>query len=215
MAKKMINVILADDQVLLRETLGKIISIDSEINVMDMVGTGKEVIASCEKNKPDMILMDIEMPEIDGISALKIIKEKHPEIKVIILTTFENTENIIDAFIKKADGYIVKDIGCEELISTIKCVQYGLTVMHNSVKKIMINEFKNRTHHTHSYTEIISLEEIDIVRLIVNGKSNKEISRILNYSEGTIKNKVSKIYEKLDISDRLQLALYAVENGIE
>ncbi|QZY53711.1 response regulator [Crassaminicella profunda] len=211
----MIKIIIADDQVLLRKSLGQIISTDEEIIVADMVGSGKEAIASCEKNKPDIVLMDIEMPQMDGISALKIIKEKYPEIKVIILTTFDNAENIVESFLSEADGYIVKDIDCEELITTIKCVNYGLTVVHKSVKKIMVNKFKKMSNSKKTYTDLLSLEEIDMIRLIVAGKSNKEIGKAFGYTEGTVKNKVSRIYEKLKIKDRLQLAVYAVENGIE
>jgi DNA-binding NarL/FixJ family response regulator len=159
--------------------------------------------------------MDIEMPEMDGISALKIIKEKYKDTKVIILTTFENTENIVDAFLAEADGYITKDIDCDELIATIKCVNYGLTVIHKSVKKIMVDKFTRVSEGKKNYQNLLTSEEIEIVRGIVNGKSNKELSGILNYTEGTIKNKVSKIYDKLNISDRLQLAVFAVENGID
>lgn len=211
----MIKIIIADDQILLRESLGQIISIDSEINVVDTVGTGKQAIESCEINKPDMVLMDIEMPEMDGISALNIIKKKYPDTKVIILTTFENKDNIIDSFLYEADGYIIKDIDCDELILTIKCVNYGLTVIHKSVKNIMVDKFRRLVSNKKKYTDILNEKEIDIVKLIVQGQSNKSIAKIFNYSEGTVKNKVSRIYEKLNISDRLQLAVYAVENGIE
>ncbi|MDY0235246.1 MAG: response regulator transcription factor [Gudongella sp.] len=211
----MIDIIIADDQMLLRESLGQIISTDEEINVVDMVGTGKEAIESCDIYKPDVVLMDIEMPEMDGISALNIIKENQPDIKVIILTTFENTDNVINSFLSDADGYIIKDIDCAELIITIKCVNYGLTVIHESVKKLMVDKFKKLVKNKKQYTDILNEKEIDIIRLIVRGHSNKKIAKTFNYSEGTVKNKVSRIYEKLDISDRLQLAVYAVENGID
>jgi len=211
---EMIDIIIADDQMLLRKSLGQIISTDEEINVVDMVGTGKEAIESCNTHKPDMVLMDIEMPEMDGITALKIIKENYPNIKVIILTTFENTDNIIDSFLNQADGYIIKDVDCDELIITIKCVNYGLTVIHESVKKVMVDKFKNMVTNKKKNIDIVSGNEMDIIRLIVKGQSNKDIAKLLNYSEGTIKNKISRIYEKLEISDRLQLAVYAVENGI-
>lgn len=208
------KIIIADDQVLLRQSIGQLISSDPEINVVDLVGSGKEAFDSCGRHKPDIVLMDIEMPHVDGISALRLIKDKYPHIKVIILTTFENNKNIVDAFVADADGYVVKDIDCKELIATIKCVGYGMTVIHSSVKKIMIEKFKKMENHKGSYIDLISSEEIEIVRQIVAGKSNKEIAQHLSYSEGTIKNKVSRIYEKLEINDRLQLAVFAVENGI-
>lgn len=210
----MIKIIIADDQVLLRKSLGQIISTDDEITVVDLVGSGMQAIKSCERENPDIIMMDIEMPEMDGISALRIIKEKFPTIKVIILTTFDNSDNIIDAFLAEADGYIIKDIGYDELITTIKCVNFGLTVIHESVKTIMIEKFKKFEKSKNNYTDILSIEEIDTVKLIVSGKSNKEIAKIFHYTEGTVKNKVSRIYDKLGLTDRLQLAVYAVENGL-
>lgn len=210
----MIKIVIADDQVLLRKSLGQIISTDTEMQVVDMVGTGKAAIESCRRHRPDVILMDIEMPEMDGLSALKIIKERYKETSIIILTTFDNKENIIEAFVSRADGYITKDIGCHELITTIRCVVYGLTVIHKSVKNIMVEKFMRMSGGRRSYDDILSLEEIDIVKMIVDGKSNKAVAKSLCYTEGTIKNKVSRIYEKLNISDRLQLAVYAVENGM-
>lgn len=211
----MIKVIIADDQVLLRKSLAQLISIDKEINVVSMASSGREAIDECEKHKPDIVIMDIEMPKMNGIDALRVIKDKYPNIKVIILTTFDNKENIISAFLAKADGYITKDIEPDELITTIKCVNYGLTVIHKSVKEIMVDKFEKLAKKSKNYTDILNMEDIDMIKNIVDGKSNKDIAKILNYTEGTVKNKVSKIYEKLGITDRLQLAVYAVENGIE
>jgi DNA-binding NarL/FixJ family response regulator len=211
----MIKVIIVDDQVLLRKSLGQLISIDEEISVVSMASSGREAIDECEKHRPDIIIMDIEMPKMNGIDALKIIKEKYSKTKVIILTTFDNKDYIISAFLAKADGYITKDIEPDELITTIKCVNYGLTVIHKSVKEIMVSKFEKLSKGNTNYTDILSIEEIDMIKLIVDGKSNKDIAKVFNYTEGTVKNKVSRIYEKLGKTDRLQLAVYAVENGIE
>lgn len=211
----MIKIIIADDQVLLRKSLGQIISTDEEINVVAMASTGREAIDECDRHRPDIIMMDIEMPEINGIAALKIIKEKYPNTKVIILTTFDNKENIISAFLAKADGYITKDVEPQELITTIKCVNFGLTVINKTIKEIMVDKFEKLANKSKNYTDVLSIEEIDMIKLIVDGKSNKDIAKAFNYTEGTVKNKVSNIYKKLGISDRLQLAVYAVENGID
>lgn len=210
----MTRVIIADDQVLLRKSIGHIISIDEDIQVVAMVGNGKEAVEACKIHQPDIVLMDIEMPVMDGVTATGLIKKNHPETKVIILTTFDNTDNIVEAFMVNADGYVVKDIGWEELVATIKCVLFGLTVIHESVRKIMLDKFKKMANSKQVYEDILTQEEIDIIRLIVVGESNKHIGEVLNYSEGTVKNKVSRIYEKLDIKDRLQLTLYSVEHGI-
>lgn len=211
----MIKIIIVDDQVLLRKSLGQLISIDGDISVVSMASTGREAIRECDKHRPDIIMMDIEMPEMNGIAALKVIKEKYPKTRVIILTTFDNRENIISSFLAKADGYITKDVDPQELIATIKCVNYGLTVIHKSVKEIMVDKFERLARKNRKYEEVLTIEEIDMIKLIVDGKSNKDIGKAFSYTEGTVKNKVSRIYEKLSISDRLQLAVYAVENGIE
>ena len=210
----MTRVVIADDQVLLRKSIGHIISVDEDIQVVATVGNGKEALEACKEYVPDIVLMDIEMPVMDGVTATGLIKAYNPEIKVIILTTFDNSDNIIEAFTAEADGYVVKDIGWEELVATIKCVLFGLTVIHESVRIIMLDKFKKIASSKQAYEEVLTLEEIDIIRLIVVGESNKHIGQVLNYSEGTVKNKVSRIYEKLEIRDRLQLTLFAVEHGI-
>lgn len=211
----MIKILIADDQVLLRQSLGQLISIDPELNVVELVGTGKEAIHACDQHRPDIVLMDIEMPVLNGIEALKKIKSRYPLTKIIMLTTFENRENIIEAFMADADGYITKEIDPEELICVIKCVSFGQTVIHKSVKKIMVDKFKKIHMASTNYEKVLSDEEIEMVKYIVNGKSNKAIGQIFSYTEGTIKNKVSRIYEKLGLNDRLQLAVYAVENGLD
>lgn len=211
----MINIVIADDQVLLRKSLGQIISVDPEMNVCAMVGTGKQAVDACRNYQPNIVLMDIEMPSVDGIAALKMIKQLSMNSKVIMLTTFGKKEYIIDSFLSGADGFVTKDIDCVELIAVIKCVNYGQIVIHQSVREIMVDKFKKTGIGKRDYVEILSPEEIEMTRLIVAGKSNKDLAQTFNYTEGTIKNKVSRIYEKLEISDRLQLAVYAVENGID
>lgn len=210
----MIKVIIADDQVLLRESIGYILNNDKEIQVIANAGTGKETIELIKNHKPDIILMDIEMPELDGVSATRVIKEKYPNIKIIILTTFEDADNVMESFMMGADGYIVKNVNHEDLVLTVKCVSRGLTVIHESVKKIMINRFRGLSDYKSKYQDKLTDIDIKIVKLIAIGKSNKEIAYILNYSEGTIKNKISKIFEKIGMTDRIQVAIFAIENGI-
>jgi len=211
----MIKTVIVDDQVLLRKSIGQLISTDQDIKVMGMASNGKEALDLCESIRPDIMLMDIEMPLMNGIESMKIIKKKYPKTKVIILTTFDNKDNIIAAFRAKADGYITKDVEPIELITVIKCVSYGLTVIHKSVKDIMVEKFEQLETKTKAYRKILTEEEVHIIKGIVDGFSNKELAKDLNYSEGTIKNKVSKIYDKIKVNDRIQLAIYAVENGIE
>lgn len=210
----MIKIVIIDDQVLLRDSIKYILDSDEDFDVVETAGDGNKAIELCKKYRPDIILMDIEMPGLDGVSATRIIKERYPETKVIILTTFENPDNVIEAFVSKADGYIVKNIEHENLILSIKCVANGITVMHESVKHIMVERFKGLMNYKRQYQNVLTEKDLDIVKLIATGKSNKEIANVLNYSEGTIKNRVSKLLEKLDMADRMQIAIFAMENGI-
>jgi len=210
----MIDVIIADDQTLLRESLSFILNNDEQINVVGLAENGEEIVELCKTVAPDIILMDIEMPKKNGVHATKLIKEQHPEIKIIILTTFECEDNIMESFIVGADGYIVKNINHNDLVLTVKCVAAGLCVIHQSVKDIMIERFEGLSQYKRKYQDKISEKEIEIIKLIATGKSNKEIAAVLNYSEGTIKNNVSKILEKLELNDRMQVAIFAIENKI-
>jgi len=210
----MIRVILVDDQLLLRESISYLLENDKEIEVVGMGENGYEAIELCQKFNPDVILMDIEMPKLDGVSATKKIKESFPKVKIIILTTFENPDNIMESFVNDADGYIVKNISHKDLVRTIKCVNNGLTVIHKSVKKIMIDRFRGLADYKSKYKDLLTDREIEIIKRIAAGCSNKEIALDLSYSQGTIKNNVSKILDKLNMSDRMQIAIFAIENGI-
>lgn len=210
----MIKVILVDDQLLLRESISMLLENDEEIDVVATGENGNDAIKLCEIYNPDVVLMDIEMPELDGVGATKIIKEKFPDIKILILTTFENPDNIMESFFNDADGYIVKNISHKDLTRSIKCINNGLTVIHKSVKKIMMDRCKGLSNYKSKYKDILTDREVEIIKLISLGLSNKEIGAQLSFSQGTIKNNVSKILEKLDMSDRMQIAIFAMENGI-
>ncbi len=210
----MIKVIVVDDQQLLRESIGYLLENDSEIEVVGMGGDGEEAIALCRALSPDVVLMDIEMPGMNGICATRAIKQQFPEVKLIILTTFENPDNIMEAFVNDADGYIVKNISHRDLVRSIKCVHSGLTVIDKSVKLMMIERFRGLCAYKAQYADSLTDRELAIVRHIASGLSNKEIAAALAFSQGTIKNDVSKILEKLSLSDRMQIAIFAIENGI-
>ncbi|PKM51578.1 MAG: DNA-binding response regulator [Firmicutes bacterium HGW-Firmicutes-7] len=215
----MIKAMVVDDQVLLKETLIFMLSQDREIKVFDGGCNGYEALEACDRVRPDIILMDIRMPMLDGISATLKIKEQFPHTKVIILTTFEDEETIFNAMEKGADGYLVKDIKPEALVLAVKSVVHDLYVMHRSV----VNSLRSGVMQTInerciSDTAIdqynLTIKEINIIKQVVDGKSNKEIAEDLNFTEGTVKNKVSKLLEKLDIKDRTQLVVFAIKNNL-
>lgn len=215
----MIKAMVVDDQVLLKETLIFMLSQDQDIKVFDGGCNGYEALEACNRIRPDIILMDIRMPKLDGINATLRIKELYPHTKVIILTTFEDEDTIFNAIEKGADGYLVKDIKPEALVLAVKSVVHDLYVMHKSVVsslrsgvKQTITEKNISTSAIESYN--LTNKEISIIKHVVDGKSNKEIAEDLNFTEGTVKNKVSKLLEKLDIKDRTQLVIFAIKNNL-
>lgn len=215
----MIRVLLADDQVLLRNSLQYILDKDEEISVEAVASNGFEVMKLLEEIDIDVVLLDIVMPEKDGIETVKEISEVYPEIKVLMLTTFENIENIMESFIGGANGYVVKDMGPEELVMSVKCVVRGLNVVHENVHQLMVKSFAREYNNLYSISEekepvTITNTEKEIIKLVAQGKNNKEIAQIMNFAEGTIRNKITRLLDKLDLRDRLQIAIFALENNL-
>jgi len=214
----MINIIIADDQLLFRTMLKEMLLKDSEFYISALVSNGLEAITECKKHQPDVILLDIGMPIKDGIETLKEIKKVLPEIKVIMLTTFEDKENIKCAIQLGADGYLIKEMTPETLILSIKNIKNGMIVFHNSVYEILQSMVSSSQNGREQKKEIGNFTfdpvEINIMKLIAKGKSNKDIATSLNYSEGTIKNKVSHILSVTGLSDRTEISVFAINNDI-
>lgn len=209
----MLKVLMVDDQIILRESLKFIIEQDNEIEVIGSAGNGMEALELCKKEAPDLILMDIMMPICDGVEGTKLIKELNPSIKVLILTTFNDTENVSKALQNGADGYILKNVKPDELILAIKSTAKGLTILHKNTFDTFLNQSKIKQNKLElNFT--LSEQEIKIISLIVDGKSNKEISDDLHFAEGSIKNIISSILNKLKLRDRTQLAVFAVKNNL-
>ncbi|WP_010251375.1 response regulator [Acetivibrio cellulolyticus] len=215
----MIKVVLVDDQVILRESLKFIVEQDPEIKVVGLGSNGEEALNLCGELAPDVVLMDIMMPVCNGVEGTKLIKSKFQSIKVIILTTFNDEENISKAIKNGADGYVLKDIKPDDLIVAVKSVAKGFSIMHhtalNTVAK-QINHDKEPTQRKQEPKFDINLtdRELSIIKLIVDGKSNKEIALSIFITEGSVKNIITNILEKLNLKDRTQLAVFAVKNNI-
>ncbi len=215
----MIRVLLADDQVLLRNSLQYILDKDEEISVEAVASNGSEVMKILQEKDIDVVLLDIVMPEKDGIETVKEISLLYPEMKVLMLTTFENIENIMESFINGANGYIVKDMGPDELVMSVKCVVRGLNVVHENVHQLMVKSFAREYNNQYSISDekepiTITNTEKEIIKLVAQGKNNKEIAQIMNFAEGTIRNKITRLLDKLDLRDRLQIAIFALENNL-
>ncbi|MBM7659895.1 DNA-binding NarL/FixJ family response regulator [Bacillus mesophilus] len=218
----MIKVILADDQDLIRGSLRIVLKVEPDIEVVGVAANGAVAIDLCERYQPDVVLMDIHMPEMNGIEATKQIKQKWPNIRVVMLTTFHDMENVREALTVGADGYLLKAMQPEDLASSIRLVNNGGTLIPQDIAKMMVAEWtsgtasssnikkKNEMKSSFSLTE----RELDVLRLMVKGKDNREIARKLYLTEGTVKNYISSIYSKLDVADRIQAILKAQDEKL-
>lgn len=214
----MLRVIIADDQAIIRDGIKLIIEQDREIKVVGSAVNGREAFELCNSLLPDMVLMDIVMPLCDGIIGTGLIKEKHKQIKVVILTTYAEESKISDALQNGADGYVFKDMESDELILSIKSIAKGLKVIHDNAFGTVLNQMSISKSMHRNLDNILDYNlterELEIIKLIVYGKSYKEIASCLFLSEGSIRNAVSTILTKLNLKDRIQLAVFAVRNNI-
>lgn len=216
----MIKILIADDQELIRHSLQIILNAKDGFTVTGLASNGREVIQQIRKNTPDVILMDIRMPEMDGVQCTKIIKENRPEIKIIILTTFDDDEYVYNALKHGASGYLLKGISMDELCEAITVVHNGGAMINPDVAT-KVFQFFSQMAQSNFVIEVkqnavgeLNLTEKKITEQIGYGLSNKEIAAKLNLSEGTVRNYLSAILSKLGLRDRTQLAIWEVQSGV-
>jgi Response regulator containing a CheY-like receiver domain and an HTH DNA-binding domain len=222
----MIKVLIVEDQDVIRESFNIVLSARPEIEIVGLAKDGLEGVALTSKTLPDVVLLDVRMPNMDGVTACKIIKREHPSTKVIILTTFDDDEYVVNSIKYGANGYLLKGVSVDELVSAIKTVYNDGTLLNPIVASKLITFFADMvtpfdeelttTSTSHNIEiELISKRENEIVKQIVNGLSNKEIAKSLFLSEGTVRNSISNILNKLQLRDRTQLVLYYVNKAQE
>ena len=215
----MIKVLIADDQELIRQSLQIVLGVEKDLEVLDSVSNGVEVIRSVRKEKPDVILMDIRMPEMDGVVCTRIIKENYPDIKIIILTTFDDDEYVFNALKYGASGYLLKGISTRELAEDIRKVYHGTALINEDIASKVLKLFSRMAQSNlaiqveEAQTASLKPSEKQMIALVGRGMSNKEIAGKLNLSEGTVRNSLSVILSKLGLRDRTQLAIWAVQTG--
>lgn len=218
--KSMIKVLIADDQELIRQSLQIVLNTKEGLTVTDTVGNGQEVIQSIRKNMPDVILMDIRMPKMDGVQCTKIIKENYPEIKIIILTTFDDDEFVYNALKFGASGYLLKGVSMDELVEAIHTVHSGRAMINPDIATKVVKLFSQMAKADYSIQveerneKELTKTEWKIIEQVEFGASNKEVAENLNLSEGTVRNYLSTILNKLGLRDRTQLAIWAVQTGV-
>lgn len=212
-----IKVMLVDDEQLIRSGLKIMLETYPDIEVIHQAGNGREAFECCQMEVPDVVLMDIRMPVSTGIEGTKLIKEAYPEVKIVMVTTFQDTEYIVEAMQYGASGYLLKDSSYEAIYDGIKVALSGKVVMDATVSEKLVMQPKAQTT-TNQQTDISSLglteREIELIRLVSQGLNNKEISEALFLSEGTVKNNISTILSKLALRGRTQLVIFAYDHHI-
>ena len=212
-----IKVMLVDDEQLIRSGLKIMLETYPDIEVIHQAGNGREAFECCKKEVPDVVLMDIRMPVSTGIEGTKLIKEAYPEVKIVMVTTFQDTEYIVEAMQYGASGYLLKDSSYEAIYDGIKVALSGKVVMDATVSEKLVMQPK-AAENTEKKADISSLglteREIELIRLVSQGLNNKEISESLFLSEGTVKNNISTILSKLALRDRTQLVIFAYDHHI-
>lgn len=206
------RVLIVDDQPVVRDGLKLILSLDSEIEVAAIASNGVEALESCNSGI-DVVLMDIRMPVLDGVKTTKLIKESFPDVKIIILTTFNDDQYIFEALKNGASSYLLKDVESEEIINTVKVIYSGGTVLHSNIAAKLVNKLSESQGNTNHLQELTSREH-EISKLVSEGLSNKEIAAKLFIAEGTVKNHISNILSKLNLNHRTKIALYVIENNL-
>ena len=216
----MTRILIVDDQELFRDSLSIIMKSSDEIEVTGAVASVDEALASIRETRPDAVLMDIRMPGKDGVEGTRIIKNRYPNVKVIVLTTFDDDEYVYGALKYGASGYLLKGCSKAELMDAIHLALSGGAMINPEIATKVIRQFSEMARRediiqvSDNLADKLNESEIKIIQAVGRGLSNREISATLYLSEGTVRNYISSILTKLELRDRTQLAIWAVQKGM-
>lgn len=216
----MISIMIADDQELIRESLKIVLDQHADMKVTALAENGRQLMELLAAQQPDVILMDVRMPELDGVQATRIVKERYPKVRIIILTTFDDDEYVFNALKYGASGYLLKGVSVPELTRAIRTVVSGGAMINPDIATKVVRLFSRMAQSSlpvetgGAGTEELTRTERNIACLVGHGLSNREIAARLRLSEGTVRNGLSSVLSKLDLRDRTQLAIWAVQTGL-
>lgn len=206
----MIRLLLVDDQSLVRQGLKAMLSIEPDIEVIGMAENGEEAVSLFETLQPDVVLMDVRMPVMNGSTATRTICEKFPGAKILILSTYDEDRDVSDAIRAGAKGYLLKDMPSEELVNAIRCINSGYAQLAPGLLERVINPKPvNNTEATNKELSKLTPRELDVAKLVAIGATNQEIATKLYISECTVKTHINSIFNRLNLKNRAQLAIYA------
>ncbi len=206
-----INVLLADDHMMVREGIHQILELEDNICVVGEAGDGIECIDAIYKLKPDVVILDISMPKMGGLDVLRTVRDKRIDCKVIVLTFYNEIGIVEDAVKCGANGYILKESDSSILVKAINIVTSGERYIQPSIAAKLR---QNKIIEQQKSVDMLTKRELEIIKLLVGGLYNKEIADDLNISEKTVKNHISSIFRKINVSDRTQAAVYAIKNNL-
>lgn len=209
------KIIICDDQAVVRDGLEMLLTLEKDIEVLATGQDGAEAVELASQHQPDLVLMDLKMPGMNGIEATRQIRAKFPDVKVLVLTTYDDDEWVFDAIRAGASGYLLKDTPREKVVEAIRGTLEGKSFVDPAVAgKLMGQVASSQTQPSSLLTDKLTERETDVLRLLAQGLNNAEIAGQLHLSEGTVRNHVSAILDKLGVSDRTQAAVIAIQHGL-
>lgn len=212
----MIRLLICDDQALIRDGLEMLIKLESDMEVVGLAQDGAQAVELAERHQPDLVLMDLKMPGVNGIEATRRIHANSPAIKILVLTTYDDDEWVFDAVRAGASGYLLKDTPREDVIKAVRGTADGKSFIDSAVAgRLLAHVADQQTQPTSTLTNKLSQREIEVMRLLARGCSNADIAERLFLSEGTVRNHVSAILTKLELTDRTQAAVLAIQHGLD
>lgn len=216
-----IRILLVDDQSLFREGLQTLLSVHDDLQVVGMAANGQEAVTAVAEYRPDVVLMDLRMPILNGVAATRQITSQYPEVRVIVLTTFDDDDDVFEGLRAGAVGYLLKDVPSAKLVEAIRAAARGETFLQPSIAAKVVAELTRLAERPSAMpdpqqelVEPLSERELEILHFIANGASNKEIAHQLFIAEGTVKNHITNILGKLGVRDRTQAAIKAKDMGL-
>jgi two-component system NarL family response regulator len=213
-----IRVLVADDQVLFRRGLGAVLGLEDDIQVVAEAGDGAAAVARATETAPDVVLMDVRMPRLNGIEAARRIRELLPSTRILMLTISDEEDDLYEAIKAGANGYLLKDISAEDVATAIHAVVRGQSLISPSMASKLLNEFKalsdRATAKEQLLAPVLTSRELEVLRLVARGMSNREVAEQLYISENTVKNHMRNILEKLHLHSRIEAVMYAVRKRL-